>query len=371
MMSDAEINYLDTSCFFRIQEGTKGEYVSIGTSGNILRWTDPDNVQQWLVIPIDNNGLCRFMTRQNAEYMAVGKDGNILRWIDPDNEQKFRIVNKQPDGWFNIQEPTKNEFVSVGLDGNILRWAKNNEKSQQFKLEVAEIMPRLTLEDNKEWYSPSQIPKPPDLKSFDVDPPITSERYFISAQVLPAVLVDDPNYSDKVAQVKGSPYYTLNRYQQWSRDEQKGHGSLKDYSGVSNDKLEVKITVGMTQEQRQEVERIIGWKVTGELSTETKVEAKVGDDKIGVKGEKKNTGKLQVGYSNTTTTRQWASTTIENKKEVTKTVEYPQRKDRFRIAVWSLIDIYTLTDNGGKVIKEWSIVSEPAKVTAAYPATVA
>jgi hypothetical protein len=28
-------------------------------------------------------------------------------------------------------------------------------------------------------------------------------------------------------------------------------------------------------------------------------------------------------------------------------------------------------NNGGKVIKEWSIVSEAAKVTAAYPGTVA
>ena len=126
------------TCFHRIQELTKNEYVAVGSDGNILRWGKTDGQEQkWLIVPVSADGYCKIFTLQNGECMAVGSNGNIVRWADTQGiEQQFKFVNRRrSDGSYNIQERTQNEYVAVGSNGNILRLGKTGKDRQRFILE--------------------------------------------------------------------------------------------------------------------------------------------------------------------------------------------------------------------------------------------
>jgi hypothetical protein len=172
--------------------------------------------------------------------------------------------------------------------------------------------------------------------------------------------------NDKLRQVEGSPYYTLKRYQQWSRSQRQGYGILETFTGASKEEKVIKTKKGMTTTHRQEIEHVVSWNVAAELKGSVS-----GGKKAGEKGGKEVTGSgdltLQAGYSDTTTTRQWTETTITNEEEVTTTKMYEPRNCSFRAAVWSLLDVYTLTDNQGKPVKEWSVMQEHATRNTMYP----
>ncbi len=133
--------------FFRILEGTKNEYVTIGSDGRICRWgkkgeSDAKD-QQWCVYPV-SEGCVMIQTLQNEEFMTVMGGGEVRRWGRSANqkEQTFRLTNFDDDGWFNIEENTRGECVGVGdpVFGVcfLVRWQKSGGKDQRFKLEAVE-----------------------------------------------------------------------------------------------------------------------------------------------------------------------------------------------------------------------------------------
>jgi len=85
------------TCFHRIRELTKNEYVTVGSDGNILRWAATGGPEQkWLIFPVNAEGDCKIFSLQNGEYMSVGSNGNIVRWAKTGGvEQQFSFVNKR------------------------------------------------------------------------------------------------------------------------------------------------------------------------------------------------------------------------------------------------------------------------------------
>jgi photosystem II stability/assembly factor-like uncharacterized protein len=130
------------TCFHRIKELTRNEYVAVGSDGNILRWgATGSSEQKWLIVPRTNEGDCTIITLQNGECMAVGHDGNVRRWAATGGaEQQFRFVNpRRSDGSFNIQERGADQYVAVGSNGNVLRWSPTGGDEQRFILVLRRI----------------------------------------------------------------------------------------------------------------------------------------------------------------------------------------------------------------------------------------
>lgn len=206
-----------TTCFHRIQELTRNEYVSVGDGGNILRWAETKgDEQKWLIVPVGDDGYCEIISVQNGENMSVGSNGNILRWTKTSGkEQQFRFVNRNSTGQYNIQERTKDEYVAVGEGGNILRWSATQGIEQRFVLDPIDVK---TLEktvpdivSGKKPCQPNEIPAPPTITDLSQSPPAQSEEYYIGYEVLPSVFVNDTTMTYKIQQVQDHPYYYLVR----------------------------------------------------------------------------------------------------------------------------------------------------------------
>ncbi len=337
-------------CFYFIEEGTKNEHVAVGSNGNILRWKNTNgNEQQWLIIPISAQ-KCKIMTRQNGEFMAVGWDGNILRWANTNGpEQEFSFVNQDSSGRWNIQESTKNEFVAVGWDGNILRWAQSNKNDQRFKL-VAAPGEKAKPSVQPGQHQPGEIPGAPEITAWNQAPPERSPLYLVGEMTLPAVLVNDGGFSDKIQQVDTTPYYVLSRHQYWDRSS--GRGFYQQYEEAIERTHKYTLKVGLTEKQSSEIERTLTIKITEKGEFNLDIGGEVSGVKLGFKGA----SSIQQEFTNQLRVKTTTETTsvTEETKEVT--VKIPPGKHA-RV-LYTLVDRYTLKRYDGAQIGEWEVVSK-------------
>lgn len=342
-------------CFYRIQEGTKEEYVSIGSNGNILRWADTGETEQhWLIIPVSDS-KCRIMTRSNGEFMAVGSNGNIVRWkFEDEPAQEFSFVNESK-GWWNIQEGTKQEFVSVGSNGNILRWAKSNKNDQRFRL-IPVASPRKP-DVQKGMYDPDTIPGHPRITATNPDLPYASPRYLIGEMVVPAVLVDDSgSFSDRISQVEQNPYYVLTRERFWDRSSRRGY--LMETTGLQETRV-VTVTQGVTEKESSSMERVTGMKVTvsgGFNLKGTKKGAGEGGATASISQELTNQLKIAIS----------SETTRMTEKSEQKTITFPAGQ-RLKLVAWSLVDRYTLKSTNGRIVSQWEVVDVSTLIEDSFP----
>lgn len=322
------------TCYHRIKELTKEEYVAVGDGGNILRWAPTEGPEQkWLIFPIDEDGHCNIFTIKNNECMAVGDNGNILRWAKTGGpEQDFRFVNKRHDGTYNIQERTKNEYVTVGSHGNILRWAPTGGDEQRFRIEPIDVVTPGKYPNFNETGDPlPQTPVYPEVKEIKGSLPDQSPKVLIGSDRLASVLVNNPDYTDKVLQVKEHPYYYLVRRQYWENIYDK-----KLIQGVE-DHAETTVRVGASVTHTKEIETTIGVVVgvTGTEERGTVPPAKTGgpSKKVSLKlsaqlswqrRELSKTVRQEGGY-------------IEKKKGYTVS-----QKSECRVVAWQLVDEYSL-----------------------------
>ncbi len=332
------------TCFHRIKELTKKEYVAVGNDGQIFRWSPTGgNEQKWLIFPVDGEGYCNIVTLQNGECMAVGSNGNIRRWAKTGGkEQKFKFVNKnKQDGSYNLREKTKNEYVAVGHAGNIFRWAQSGKNDQKFILEpIGEKMPQ-----DDPAFSPSpEKPAYPPIHGLMESLPGQSPKCQIGVERLASVFVNDPNYTNKVLQVTKQPYYYLVRRQYWEKVYDK-----KLVPGVEN-RVEVTVRVGTSSTETNEIETTIGVAVS--LS-----------GKIGIgKTPKDGKGGVKVGVSGKLSTQvSW------QRRELSKTEhkqeQYIERKEGYivsqesecRIVAWQIVDEYSLYTHEKERLNRWAV----------------
>lgn len=322
-----------TAAFFRIREHTGGKFVAVGDDGNIRRWSETGGPEQdWMFLPMGERNY-RIMTRQNGEYMAVGSNGNIVRWAKSlDNSQIFRLVNEDAAGKsMNIQEPTRNEFVAVGSDGNILRWGTERDNTKWFTLEAHNppakpLLPAIEAE-------PGKIGDVPRLKKVSlVDFPLKTEPKIVAVSLVPATMVNDPTYSDKVAQMEANPYYIGVRRQYWSREDKHGY-SFEHKQGEGSNFKET-ITYEVTNRSTKTSEEIWGWKFS--INAENSVSAK--EDGVGFTA----TQGMAFEISRQFRTEMVEENIIQQKSEKSVGREYDASEEDFVIVGWSLVDRYTL-----------------------------
>jgi hypothetical protein len=330
------------TCFHRIQELTKNEYVAAGSDGNILRWGKTGGQEQkWLIVPVTADGYCKIFTLQNGECMAVGSNGNIVRWTNTQGiEQQFKFVNRRrSDGSYNIQERTQNEYVAVGSDGNILRWGKTDKDEQRFILEpIDEIKPKKeepSIIFGRPSFAPNEIPTHPPIHNLTDSPPSKSDEYLIGVEVLPSVFVDDPGRTDKIQQVTEQPYYYLVRTRLWKKIYDK-----KLLPGVE-DSVETIARRGSSVTDMKEIETTIGVVVSG---------------KVGAEGEVVS-GELSAQFS-------WQKKELE--KHESKKEEYLEKKasttvsqqSECKVVAWQIVDKFTLYNYDEEPVRMWTVYGD-------------
>jgi hypothetical protein len=332
-------------CLYEIQEGTKNEYVAIGSDGNILRWAHTGGAEQrWAIVPADAT-YCRLQTAEpNREFMTV-VDGNVRRWASTDGkEQQFSFVNFDGDSW-NIQERTRNEFVAVGSNGNILRWARTGGPEQRFKLVPVSPVARPAVRQGE--CEPGEIGDIPRLTGYGTGLPESTRPRLVAETVIPATFVSDPAYSDKVEQFGRNPYYVLSREQYWDRRGSRGH--YYEHDGHRKITREVTIRVGMSETTSRSIETTLGIKVAASG------EFKYGGATAGIEAELVR--ELKVSTSQ--------ETRVTTEREEKYTAEIPA--ERFVYALWSMIDSYRLADLKGNAVQVWEVVLDGTAVSDGYP----
>lgn len=346
MIPNPEIN-----CFYKIKEFTKGELVSVGSDGNILRWGETgEDTQKWLIVPIDND-RCKIITKQNGEYMSIDPFGNIRRWaLVPDekqNEQIFKFVNPDDQGRYNIQESTKNEFVAVGSNGNILRWAESHQDDQRFQL--IQDNPPIKPQPRKSEVEPGDIGDIPRLTGYDAKLPEKTQLILVGETIIPSVMINDNRYSDKLSQFLACPYYKLSRYQYW--DRRTGRGALLDHDGKTETTRTIEVTTGISETESLTVEKTVGFKIT-----------------IGLGFNFEGGATASLGFEITNELKTTYSTETTKMKETTRRITWQFKIGKRTLkALWSLVDHYELRRApDDSEVTSWEITLDDTQKEDAY-----
>lgn len=338
------------SCFYRIREGSRNEYVAVGSTGRIVRWGYVDEPQQiWLLLPHDLYGgkvRYRIMTKQNGEYMAVQPGGAVVRWGQVDDGSQIFMPEDPRDLWYIFREFTRNECIDVPSNGDLLRWGLNGGNNQRYQLVAVDAPPKPTLRTG--GYAPDQIPFPPQLTSITDIPVQTTAPCLIGEVALPCTIVDESmTYPNKIAQMDACPYYILSREQFWKRTEPAGFYYSHD-SGNSFTKA-FEISVGLSKTEEQTMETTVGMV----LSSSMEVGFKKGSVAIGaeVSVELKLTQYQSVTWMGTKTVRE----------------EYTFSKPMAYV-YWALVDRFTLMrGNDRNVVNQWQVLRMDVHASNSYP----
>ena len=328
------------SAFFRIRENEKNEFVAVGTDGNILRWGETKgDEQEWLFLPMGERKY-RIMTKSNGQYMGVGSNGNVLRWDKADDgSQIFGLVNEDAQGsTMNIQT-SDGEFVAVGSNGNVLRWGKTNGKEHLFTLEPRDPASKPKLPEIEA--SPDQIGDIPRLKSLEItDLPLRSKAKVVGAALVPATLVEDNSYSDKIAQMKANPYYIARRSQYWSREDQ--HGYAYEHAAGEGITFKTKVVYEVSTRSSRTSEETWGWKFS--INTEMSVSA----EKNGVGVTASSGMAFEIAHQMKVSITEEKNTLQRNEHTVKR--HYDADQPQFVVVGWSLVNVYTLLKADGKTV---------------------
>ena len=353
--SDADpLNLNGPVSFFKIMESTKGEFVSVGSDGNILRWGNDNSLHQvWAIYPVTDSKdekKYRIQSLANKEFMSVGSNGNILRWGYLDSDAQLFDLKKTSNGKLTIIEGTLGQNVAVGWDGNIIRWQASGGPEQEFSLIPYDLkaMPagaKIGLGETA--FRANRIPQPAGIDSADSHVEfVEGDKYLVSEDLMPATLVDDPKFATKIDQINSSPYYYLVRRQYYrpnrttvSPGEIKSEFEEMDYSFSSS--------------QITQISQKVTWGLEASVSA----------------AYKSATASLKASYENSKEYLQRSEQNTSKSYKITRTVELhsPATID-FTIVVWQLMNEYTLYDADGNVVPSASWTDEETTYQMSFPA---
>jgi hypothetical protein len=347
--------YESTCSFYRIRERTKNEFVSVGSTGSVVRWSETKGSEQlWLPVPVEG-GKVKFMVGQVGhlgECMAVGSDGNVVRWASTGKpEQVFELVNPTDDGWWEIEEGTKGERVAVGSTGNILRWERSGGKDQMFKLEPWRPAKKPPLEKGET--GPGEIGDTPRIVSFEGDLPAQSEVHLISETHLPATVVQDAEFSDVTVQVERTPYYILRREQFWDRSGDRGFSRY--HAGKTEEVFERTFRYLVTNTAGRSSETVLGLEfgVKGGYSRMSKSAGSISLE-------------LSTKISRELKTTEYQEGTIERELSYLYRQTFPVGEP-FRLVAWTLVDRYTVMRTERTPIAVWEVALDNTSVVDGFP----
>ncbi|MCW5699726.1 MAG: hypothetical protein KIT00_07785, partial [Rhodospirillales bacterium] len=316
-----------------------------------MRWSESKGDEQlWLPIPLADEKV-KFMTPQKGhegEYMSVGSNGNILRWEATGIEQEFKLVNPTSDGWWEIQESTESEHVTV-VSGNVRRWKRTGDADQRFKFEAWNAREKPKVVSGRE---PGQIGDVPRLKSVEDIPLETTEPSLIAETPLPATVVDDPDFSSKLVQVERTPYYILRREQFWDRTGDRGF--MIGHSGTTEDKTERSIRYLVTNTQGRSSETTLGF----QFSVKGGYSRKLPVSTVSVE--------LSTTISQQIKTREHSEQQTQKEDLFVYTRTFPKGPP-IKIVGWTLVDRYSIVRMDGTLIAQWEVALSNNTIVDGFP----
>lgn len=365
-------NIISKTCFFIVKTTFGEDYLTQehnwGTSGHLLRYRHDgyDEYYKFLIYP------------------------------DPDSEGKYRIINK---GW-----PDHN----VILESNRARIVRPEDSDyQRFEFKIASP-PAIEKDKSQEWnylvgtgvnlhvdfashlyvypsdnpgdrtklkFTPADIVEPDATKVKAVVPSSNNEmkppgdfvetngeewgHKEISIEAIPAALITDSDYRNKVDQLALSPYYYLKHEQLWSTKDL-GITELSSYTKTTDEK---KYYFAFNKSDYHSIEKTVGHTFNASIELHAKktgeVSVKEGPAGASVKNEVGAALKLAYQYQNQTKTINQSSSFEESRFTDTIKVEYRQLKEdeeKFFYRHWLPIDRFTLTNSKGEVKGKWDYV---------------
>lgn len=338
------------ACFYRIREGTKSEYVAVGSTGRIVRWHYIDEPQQvWLLLPYDlysEKVRYRIMTKQNGEYMAVKPEGYVVRWAHVEDGSQIFMPEDPQDLWYIFREFTRSECIDVPSNGDLLRWSVHGGNNQRYQLVAVDAPPKPTLRTG--GYAPDQIPHPPELVSITDMPVQATDPCLIGEAVLPCTLVDDSmTYPSKIAQMEACPYYILAREQFWRRTEPAGF--YYSHNSVNSVTKTFEITVGLSTTESQTMETMVGMVLSGSMEV----------------GFQRGTVAIGAEVSASLSLTQYQSVTWMGTKTVTEQHTFAQP---MAYVYWALVDRFTLMRGKDRsVVQQWQVLRMDVHIANSYP----
>jgi len=339
------------ACYYRLREGTRQEYVAVGSTGRLVRWEYKDEPQQiWLLLPYDlYGGQPRYtiMTKQNGEYMSVKPEGYVVRWEYSDDRNSQIFMPETPENlWYVFREFTRNECVDVPNNGDLKRWELNGGANQKYQLVALDAPSKPDLNTGK--YAPDQIPFPPQLTSVTDVPVQTTDPCLIGETALPCTIVDDSqSYPSKIAQMDGCPYYILSREQYWKRTEPAGF--YYSHNSVNSVTKTFEITVGLSETESQTMEQMVGMVLSSSME-------------VGFRKGAVTIGTQVAGALHLT---QYQSVTWMGSRTVTEQYTFAQP---MAYVYWALVDHFKLMrGNDRSIVQQWQVLRMDVHVSNSYP----
>lgn len=237
--------------------------------------------------------------------------------------------------------------MAVGSNGNVLRWAETGQDDQRF--ELIPVDPPTRPEPRKSEVQPGDIGDIPRLTSYDTRLPEKTDPVLVGETIVPSVMINDSQYSDKLSQFLSCPYYRLSRYQYW--DRRTGRGAFLDHDGKTETTRTIEVTTGISETESKTIENTVGFKIT-----------------VGLGSNFEGGATASLGFEITNELKTTYSTETTRMKETKRSLTWQfQKGARTLKALWSLVDRYELrrtSDNSE--VTSWEITLDDTQKEDAF-----
>lgn len=350
-----------------------------------------------------------------AQEWGSGQSGHLMRlskpaddkfndyykfiiYPDPETENTYRMI---VSGWPDLH---------VQLENDRARVVKYEDTDfQKFKFQMA-LPPKIEIDPNKEWnyllglgvdkifdfashdyvfpsnnnaddrtklrFLPIDIIKPDASKLLkpinyvvsDLAPPqnykpTNGKEYGlkrISVEAIPAALITDDNYRNKIDQIAMSPYYYLKHEKLWSAEQL----PVVTLSKNQKTKIDKEFTTAFKSSDYKSVEKTVGHTFSAAIELYGKLtgEVKAGDQEVSASGKREVGASLKLAYQYQNQTKTISQQTNSSEKTIREKIEREYRqldKDEGDIFLyhWLPIDRFTLTNSSGVVKGNWDYIS--------------
>jgi hypothetical protein len=365
------------TCFFKIKTNIENQYLvqefGSGADGHLMRYPlqspETDVYYQFLLYPdTKHSKQYRMMVVGWPDYQVELESNRAkIKKKSTSQQQLFTLKKTSPpatesdgkDDWYYLKGVGVDQLVGFASHGYVYPYEDSNDQ-HKLKFEPMAVVEPKALPELPEARQVSW-PQPPENGQA-----VSGDEYghvTISTEAIPAALVEDDEYLNKIDQVKLNPYYYLQWERLWTR---RGFDSfsLSDKKKITK---EVKYKYSFSSSDFSSFEKTIGktFDVSLEAYAERKNSSKIslGDGDSSASGEDTRTigGKVKLAfqYQEQTKTLKQNNQSKSQDLEITNKVEYRQLEDHnnpVEVYLWAPVDRYTLSNGQGKVLKSWDYV---------------
>ncbi|KOO06351.1 hypothetical protein [Vibrio hepatarius] len=222
------------------------------------------------------------------------------------------------------------------------------ESSEPNEFKLIPIEPYVDIVEQKPAYKPDNYDFPESLKmrNYDHMPEGKSEERLVASTVIPCFYI---NEASPQWQIENSPYYLLQRYQYWERQNMTAWGA--------EEQIDITITVSVKGTLTKEIEESTNLTIKKDLGV-----------KIEFSPSKQLKYTLTDNYSRTLENSNTLKITEETenfrKREITSKRKYEANT---KLATWMLVNKYVVVNGKNSIITQWNVVDTSKRQEDKYP----